>query len=299
MEAERPEELAESAPEVSAPTCGRQEPGFFGPPDAQLFGTMHIPDGAVIGALVIAPPILGELETNYRREVLLARLLATEGVATLRFHYRGTGHSDGSALDLTFESMLEDLQHASTRVRDQVHVDQPILLGTRLGGLLVMIANRHGGPLALWEPTTDGAQYLRELRRVKLMGRIAHHDQSGVSLDPFAGTEVIDYRGHPLTRPLFDTTGSRTAGAAPHPSAAFLVQLRPQPKLGDDYLRLVHTWQSSGSTVDWLINRTVTGWWLTEDVHRGDWTESRSLPYIRATADWIVRECESVSKSAS
>jgi hypothetical protein len=297
VELELPGEPADRAAGFDA-MPGRQEPGFFGPGDSQLFGTMHLPDGPVIGAIVIAPPIFEELAMNYRREVLLARLLAAEGVAALRFHYRGTGHSDGSVLDLTFDSMLDDLQYASVHLRDQVHVDQPMLLGTRLAGLLVMIGNRHAGPLALWEPVLEGSGYFRDLRRVQLADRLAQGDPSGVPLG-FADAEVVDHRGYAVTRKFFNSANSRAAEAAPHPGAALLVQLRPQPKLGDDFLRLVRAWQSSGSAVDWLLSRTLTGWWLTEDVHRGDWSGRRSIPHIRATADWIVSHCKSSSEASA
>ncbi len=71
---------------------------FFGPPGERMLGLAHLPTSAASGVLVCSS-IQAEFAKNYRREVLLARALARQGRAVGRFHYRGTGNSDGDSLD--------------------------------------------------------------------------------------------------------------------------------------------------------------------------------------------------------
>ena len=72
-----------------------EEVGFLEASGSSLFVCQHRPLGPVTGAVVICPALFVDQLRNYRAEVSLARRLAASGVLVQRFHYRGTGHSDG------------------------------------------------------------------------------------------------------------------------------------------------------------------------------------------------------------
>ena len=143
--------------------------GFFGLPGERLFGVTHLPAGAIHGGLVICSSIGPEQLTSYRNEVVLARRLAAAGVAVQRFHYRGSGHSDGEDVDLTLGTMVEDAAAAAARLAEVTAVHHPSFLGTRWGALVATRAASlaAGAPLVVWEPVADPARAFRELFRTQ------------------------------------------------------------------------------------------------------------------------------------
>ena len=125
-----------------------EEIGFVDSGGRQMFSALHRPDGASNAAVVICSPIQAEQLRNYRREVLLARELARQGLTVQRFHYRGSGNSDGSPADVTFETMLEDARTALRLMQDRA--DGAIaLVGTRLGASVAAIVGREADARAL------------------------------------------------------------------------------------------------------------------------------------------------------
>src|SRR3989304_5088377 len=99
--------------------------GFFGLPGERLFGGTHLPAGAIHGGLVISSSIGPEQLTSYRNEVVLARRLAAAGVAVQRFHYRGSGHSDGEDVDLTLGTMVGGAAAAAAPAAEVTAVHHP------------------------------------------------------------------------------------------------------------------------------------------------------------------------------
>ncbi|MBA2478088.1 MAG: hypothetical protein H0V38_05705, partial [Sporichthyaceae bacterium] len=73
-----------------------EETKFLGLPGQQILAFLHRPTSrAVVGGVVICGSLFEDFQINYRREVLVARRLAQRGFATVRFHYRSVGNSDG------------------------------------------------------------------------------------------------------------------------------------------------------------------------------------------------------------
>ena len=104
----------------------RAEACFVETERGALFMVTHLPAGPAQGAVVVCSPIQSELLKNNRHEVMLARRLASQGVAVARFHYIGTGNSDGEVGDVTIDGMAADTargrhrpcrRHRSNRVR--------------------------------------------------------------------------------------------------------------------------------------------------------------------------------------
>jgi pimeloyl-ACP methyl ester carboxylesterase len=100
----------------------------------------------------------------------LADRLEREGLACLRFDYRGTGDSAGADEDTLFTKWQEDVAFAHRELARRAGTHKILWLGVRLGAAAAFEASRrlpkadqpHG--LLLWEPVKCGADYLRELR---------------------------------------------------------------------------------------------------------------------------------------
>jgi len=74
------------------------EPFFYESQDQQIFAIYHPPQGAPRGeGVVICYPAPQDIMRSYQAHVQLARLLAQQGFAVLRFDYAGTGDSEGQA----------------------------------------------------------------------------------------------------------------------------------------------------------------------------------------------------------
>ncbi len=147
----------------------RAEACFVETDRGALFMVTHLPAGPAQGAVVVCSPIQSELLKNNRREVMLARRLASQGLAVARFHYIGTGNSDGEVSDVTIDGMAEDTAAVATALA--ADTDRIGFVATRLGSLAAsrVASGLPGSPLAFWEPVVSGRGYLKELMRVRLM----------------------------------------------------------------------------------------------------------------------------------
>jgi alpha/beta superfamily hydrolase len=187
---------------------------FFGASGMRVFGVLHAPVHRASRAVVICPATSAESLTTYRHDVMLARQLAARGIAALRFHYRGTGHSDGDEEELTFESMKADALTAATQLAEQVDVAPTAFVGTRLGSIVATAAAaEHGAaPLILWEPVLEGRRYFREAWRARaIFGIKEGTPQAGKALaDVLAAEGVVDILGYPIFPALYDTASERT-----------------------------------------------------------------------------------------
>ncbi|HEX2369028.1 MAG TPA: hypothetical protein VHM94_07335 [Acidimicrobiia bacterium] len=149
----------------------RAEAGYVETGRGAVFAVTHIPPGPAKAAVLICSPIQSELLKNNRREVMLARRLARRGLAVSRFHYIGTGNSDGDIGDVTIDGMAADTAAVASALTDVSGTDRIGFVATRLGSLpaSTVASGLPGSPLALWEPVVSGRSYLRELMRVWLM----------------------------------------------------------------------------------------------------------------------------------
>ncbi len=268
---------------------GTEEVEFFGD-RGLLFGSRHVPAGPIRGGLVVCPPILADFGANYQREVRLGRRLASDGIVVQRFHPRGAGQSDGDAVDLTLDSMIEDTWAAVVRLRERFPLETVAVLGTRFGALaaLAVAAELADAPVVLWEPTTDPRRYLRE----GLRARSVHQFKAGTTgaTDPedpeaeLARRGFIDLLGAPVGRQLFDTPADRDLATlmGERPRPVLLVQLDQREELRDDYRNLVDRWTAQGFSVTARCCPSEETWWFVHD---------RLAPMtaiLDTTADWLV-----------
>ncbi|MFM1821827.1 MAG: hypothetical protein RI967_93 [Planctomycetota bacterium] len=140
--------------EFDGPSCDfepiparvRERFGWTAVRDARLFAASCEPSGARRATVLVIGPIGSERERALRTTTCLARTLAREGVATLRFDHRGIGESEGEFARATFAEWTADtralamaLAHDGNGARRGA--DAPpraplILLGIRAGATI-------------------------------------------------------------------------------------------------------------------------------------------------------------------
>jgi alpha-beta hydrolase superfamily lysophospholipase len=148
-------------------------PTWFGPPDASLFGVLHIPENGLARAgVVICPPLGKEHIDSYRGLKLLAQRLCARGFAVLRFDYAGTGDSAHEQDSPAAVSRYQSSIRAAADYLRACGVPDIGLVGLRAGALLAGVtADSIEGlaGLVLWDPVTDGRRFLRKQRALYKM----------------------------------------------------------------------------------------------------------------------------------
>jgi alpha/beta superfamily hydrolase len=267
----------------------REEIEFLGGRE-RLFGCLHLPRSGAEAGLLICSPVASEFEKNYRRETLLAWALASRGIAVGRFHYRGVGHSDGEATDVSIERMIEDAEVAMEHLVGRTGVTRVAFLGTRLGALVAgaMAGRRDGAPVTLWEPVLDGSQYFREVFRAGFMADLR---QGGRGVAPSEEEVVarlrsegrVDIVGYTVGRALYESAVGRTLesqlDAGPRP--ILVVQLSQSQKVRPPFRALADRLAASRFQVDVQVIDEVEAWWFGEE-RRG------KAALTQATVDWVT-----------
>ncbi len=284
-------ELPSVATRVDAEGKFREEITFFEVNGTRIFSVLYRPVAPATIGLVVCPPILMEHIKNYRYEVLLARALAARGIAVHRFHYRGTGHSDGEESAGSDETMVEDTLAAVRRLREQMGVSQIALHGTRWGARVAALAAAESAlelPMSFWEPIVDGARYFRELVRARLIRQVKDPRFADAATDGWmeemARDGRLDILGYPLYRKVYESgRGSRLdqlLGA--RPCDVLLVQLTPSSTVRPDVARLKQAVESAGGSCEVRIIKEEPGWMFVG--HRLKSADK----LISVTAEWIV-----------
>ena len=248
-----------------------EEAAFFGRESEMLFGVTHLPPGEVLGGVLICSPLHAEFLRHYRNEVLVARKLASRGLAVHRFHYRGAGQSDGGDSELTFESMVEDTVAAGDRLRERIDGRPLSLLGTRWGGLIAGSAVSRLDPvaLALWEPVTDPAAYFQEGFRALLLHRLKEgrpkENDTPLPQDQLRRTGSVDVLGYSIERSLYESAlphrlEAEIRGALP----VFLLQLSRGSALRKPLAAIESELESRGCQVTTHLIREQVAWWFQD-----------------------------------
>lgn len=284
------ERLTAGTSRLDATTGVREEVEFFGP-DASLFGCRHVPAGEPSGSLVICSPLHAEFQTNYRREVALARSLAVRGVLVQRFHYGGAGNSYGGSEEMTFASMRDDALAAAERSRAESGLARIGFLGTRIGGLVAAAASRDtDAPLVLWEPTNDPSRYFREMFRASAMRGLRSGSagtSTPTSLDQLRAGRAVDVLGYTIYPRLFASlVGESIADQlTDRPRAGLIVQLGRDQELRREHRELVEHMETTGWSVTAQPVEANESWWFVNDPTI---TAQFSRTIVDGTADWLV-----------
>lgn len=139
----------------------------FGSSRAPLFGVYHPAQGAARArkAVLLCNPFGEEAIRAFLPFKRLAELLSAVGVPVLRFDYFGTGDSAGDEEEVALDRMASDILQADEELRELSEARQTYWVALRLGAWAAIEAAQETPPagLLLWEPVTDGQDYLLEI----------------------------------------------------------------------------------------------------------------------------------------
>jgi len=148
-----------------------ERPVFMQSAGARLPGILALPEGsAPRGAFLFSHGWAGNRNGPANLLTTLARALAAEGFATLRFDYRGRGEAAGNGLDTTLATMAEDLASAASFIRTGTGIDAISVLGMCSGGNVAIGALPSLGKIQRMVllsvyPFSDGDSFGRDLNR--------------------------------------------------------------------------------------------------------------------------------------
>lgn len=251
------------------------------------FGLTHHAATPSATAVLICSPILAEMQRNYRREVVLARVLAAAGMTTHRFHYRGTGNSADAVL--TLDGMIED----GVAAAEGLAVDRLAVVGTRVGAMVAAaVADRL--PVArvvVWEPVLDGDRLTMEILRTAAVGSLG----SDSPADPEAvlnSAGRLDVLGETLDIATYQSLQSTSFETLrPHPMPPTLVlQVGDPSRSRRDFQQLVDRLdeEQPGAALQIVAGREV--WWANpggDDIHRSVESDPTCRALVEATRDWL------------
>lgn len=90
----------------------------------KIFGILHRPlHASHVPAVVICPGFAGNKCGKFRMFVTLGKELAKQGIAVLRFDYRGAGDSEGEFRDITLEGKISDTLKCLNFLADDPQID--------------------------------------------------------------------------------------------------------------------------------------------------------------------------------
>ena len=271
-----------------------EEIGFVDSGGSQMFSALHRPEGASSGAVMICSPVQAEQLRNYRREVLLARELARQGLTVQRFHYRGSGNSDGSPADVTFETMLEDARTALRLLPERAE-GAIALVGTRLGASVAAIVGREAGAraLALWEPVADADRYFREIFRGRLVSELKHGESHGgrSPIDELRRSGQLDILGYSIDLPLYESVIARRPSddLTEVPPHVLLVQIGGSSSLRPDYRALASSWEERGVSVSTHRLEGAEPWWFGSAPDIASDEPDRAHEMVEVTSAWMLQ----------
>lgn len=131
----------------------------------KIFGIFHRPvNREKVPAVLFCYGFAGNKCGKYRLLVRLAEDLVKNGIAVLRFDYRGAGDSEGDFLDMTVEGKISDIQTCLEYLQKDSQIDsQRIgLFGRSLGGAIAIAAARKNTfvkSLVLWAPVYNSVPW--------------------------------------------------------------------------------------------------------------------------------------------
>lgn len=152
----------------------------------KIYGMLHLPlKPKLVPAVVMCHGLAGNKIGKYRIYVLLAQQLAKEGIATLRFDFRGSGESEGDFSDMTVESEVSDALKALEFLKTNSRID-PYRIG--------MLGNSFGGPIAVL-----AAQEYKHIKSMVLLAAL-FHSKPWLELWKSLSTSNVEERNKEISR---------------------------------------------------------------------------------------------------
>ncbi len=260
--------------------------------DGQIICHTHLPHGTPAAGVVICSPLYLELSQSYRAEVLLADVLASAGIGTQRFEYRGFGNSVGRPEDLTLESAVRDCLAAAERLCHHTKTDSVGIVGIRWGAFVAASAAKptRASALALWEAKPSGRDYFADLLRTRRFYdlRSARRHPGGYYEQRLEAGEPVDMSGWRIHPGVYATTVSESLAQRmrANPVPTLLVHTTEGVSDGE---RLISALEPRAGTVDLVRLGSPALWWSA----RNPLLEPAAAPpalqsAVDPTAAWLV-----------
>lgn len=156
------------------------QPFFLGSGAAARFCLYHAPAAACRGAWLYLHPFAEEMNKSRRMAALQARALARRGYAVLQMDLYGCGDSAGDFGDARWDIWHQDAARGMAWLEQQSGCVAG-LWGLRLGALLALdVAQAHApSALLLWQPVTNGSQFLTQFLRLKVASQMLADGKDG------------------------------------------------------------------------------------------------------------------------
>jgi fermentation-respiration switch protein FrsA (DUF1100 family) len=130
----------------------RTEKVFFDSEGCKIAGILHLPDRDHPPCVIASHGLLSSKDSE--KYIGLGNRMSEEGIAMLRFDFRGIGESEGSEEDNTISKKLADLGSALHFMRSRPDLGRRIgLIGSSLGGFLSLIKaskDKEIGAVVVW-----------------------------------------------------------------------------------------------------------------------------------------------------
>jgi alpha/beta superfamily hydrolase len=267
---------------------------FHGPSGRRVLCVTHLPAEDAVAGLVVCSPIHAEFIQNYRREVSLGRRLAARGIAVQRFHYRGSGNSDGDIETMTFESMKADAFVTTERLKQRAGVSRLAFLGSRLGSVIAaQVASAFPeAALALWDPVIDVNQYFRDMGRYRLMHQLKGDSTGGVQRASIAEElrlqTVADVLGYSVSKGLYDSFAGRDllTELGDTPRSLLLLQLGRAQHLRAEYEEARRRWMHLHFRIQTATVGDPEAWWFSTRPSQD--ASQRGQELVEETIKWLT-----------
>ena len=241
-----------------------ETPFFFELGEHRLFAVLHRPmAGPAQRGVVLCHALAEEKLWSHRVYVNVARELAREGIAVLRFDFRGEGDSDLEFENCGLATRTADALRAAEVLREhEPHLSGCIFLGHRLGSAVAAMATAsspaHAQGLIAWDPIASGRDYLMQLLRSVLASELTQTGSArtrAALLESLEAGETVAIDGYgmrsPLYRDLMGLDWSRLLQAARCPVLAINGTSEP-PFWRESKRFLSRTPTMSAHTIQWL-----------------------------------------------
>lgn len=198
----------------------------------RIFAVLHRPVDMVHTPLIcVFHGFASSKHGSNRSYVKLGEALSLEGIATLRFDFRGAGDSEGSLSDICFEDMLSDAGAVFKTIENLEGIDNSRigLFGASLGGAIAVLSQvfvKKAKTMALWAPVASGELWYKDVLKQKPELRNA---DPKLAFETFRGIKI-----HPKFREQF---GCMDAAKA---LSAFKAPILHMHGSNDETLSLAH-----------------------------------------------------------
>ena len=176
---------------------------WFRSGDHFLLGHVDMPKKPARLGVVIVPPFGWDDICAYRPLLLLARSLASNGIAVLRFDLPGTGDSSGSALDhKLMAAWIRSVQDAVTELKVSTGVQAVSMVGSPAWRDACASGHSAGTEvesLVMWGASATGRALLRELRAFRNLETTETAQGGTTPPQPMDGLEAAGFLLNPET----------------------------------------------------------------------------------------------------